>query len=145
MIVRDGRDVVASLCKRYNDFEFSTRRWIEDNQEWLSNLHKDSFHVIRYEDLVKEPYTQLQKICYYLEEEYDENMLFYQKTSIEFLPNVLNVPIEGKNHILLRLYQINQNLYDGSKRYLRDLSNEQIDTLYANTEFMNLMTKFNYC
>ena len=142
VITRDGRDVVASLNKRYDNFDKSVNRWIEDNTAWLNNRYKDSFHLLRYEDLVKEPQIQLKKICDYLPEEYDTNMLNYKKEQVE-----LSIPhdiIEGINHTALRNYQINQELYDGTKRYLKDLTEVQINLLYSNNRFMELMNIFGY-
>jgi hypothetical protein len=129
VIIRDGRDVTASLNKRYNDFDKSFNRWIDDNTEWLNNQHKDSFHTLRYEDLVKEPHIQLRKICEYLKEEYDDSMLYYKK---EEFP-------KGTKE-----YQVNQELYDGTKRYLKDLNKQQMDLLYSNQKFMSLMNEFEY-
>jgi hypothetical protein len=142
VIIRDGRDVVASLNKRYDDFNKSINRWIEDNNTWLNNQYKDSFHVLKYEDLVKEPQIELKKICDYLPEEYDNNMLNYEKEKKEF--PVFDGPIEGRNHVELRKYQLNQDLYDGSKRYLKDLTEEQMNLLYSNEKFMTLMKIFSY-
>jgi hypothetical protein len=142
VIIRDGRDVVASLHKRYDNLDKSLNRWIEDNLAWLNNQHKDSFHLLRYEDLVKEPQVQLKSICDYLPEEYDDFMINYKKEKRE-LP-IFNGPIEGNNHITLRDYQINQELYDGTKRYLKDLTEPQINSLYSNERFVELMKKFGY-
>ena len=142
VIIRDGRDVVASLHKRYDDFDKSVNRWIDDNIIWLNNKHKNSFHLLRYEDLVTEPQIQLKKICDYLPEEYDENMLYYEKERRE-LP-IFNGPIEGGDHVALRNYQLNQELYDGTKRYLKDLTELQISLLYSNEKFTELMKKFGY-
>jgi hypothetical protein len=142
VIIRDGRDVVASLYKRYDNFEKSVNRWIDDNMEWLNNQYKDSFHLLKYEDFVKEPQIQLIKICEYLQEEYDNNMLNYKKEKIE-LP-IFDGPIKGEDHAALRNYQINQELYDGTKRYLKDLTELQINFLYSNKKFIELMKKFDY-
>ena len=142
--IRDGRDVVASLYKRYNDFNLSVNRWIDDNNEWLSSQHKDSFHILKYEDFVKQPESELKKICNYLQEEYDDNMLDYKKEKIKIPKKVVENPTDGINHSLLRLYQINQDLYDGTKRYIKDLTEQQISLLDSNENFMELMKKFNY-
>lgn len=142
VIIRDGRDVVASLNKRYNNLDKSINRWIEDNMVWLHSKYKDSFHLLKYEDLVKEPQIQLQKICDYLPEEYDNNMLNYKKEKIE-LP-IFDGPIDADNHSMLRNYQLNQDLYDGTKRYLKDLTESQINLLYSNKKFMTLMKTFGY-
>jgi lysine/ornithine N-monooxygenase len=46
VITRDGRDVVASLKKRYNDFNMSLNRWINDNNEWLNSSYINNFQCI---------------------------------------------------------------------------------------------------
>lgn len=142
VIIRDGRDVVASLHKRYNDFDKSVDRWVEDNNTWLNNQYKDSFHLLKYEDLVKEPQIELKKICDYLPEEYDTNMLNYKKEKVE--PSIFHDIIDGINHTSLRNYQINQELYDGTKRHLKDLTEVQMNLLYSNDRFMELMNSFGY-
>lgn len=142
VIIRDGRDVVASLNKRYDNFNKSINRWVDDNNIWLNNQHKDSFHTLRYEDLVKEPQIQLKKLCGYLPEEYDHNMLNYKKEKTE--RPVFDGLINEENHAALRNYQTNQELYDGTKRYLKDLTELQISLLYSNERFMELMKTFSY-
>jgi hypothetical protein len=145
VMIRDGRDVVSSLYRRYGDLNISLDRWINDNTEWLSSLHKNKFHVIKYENLVTNPEVELKKICNYIEQEYDSNMLFYNKEKIELPKDIFQQnKIEGKNHSLLRQYQINQNLYDGSKRYLKDLNNIEMEFIMSNNEFMNLMIELEY-
>jgi hypothetical protein len=144
LLVRDGRDVVSSLHKRYSNFEFSISRWIKDNQQWLNSEHRNKLYVLRYEDFVKSPEKEIKKICYYLEEDYDDRMLDYPKQEMILPKNIFDKEISGEYHKLLRLYQINQNIYDGTKRYLKDLTALQMNLLYSNEEFMELMQKFNY-
>jgi hypothetical protein len=144
VIVRDGRDVVASLYKRYCDLNMSLSRWINDNTEWLKNSKKNMFHILKYEDFVLNPELEIKKICSYLEEKYDENIFNYKKEIIEIPEDIFGNQIVGRNHCLLRLYQINQNIYDGTKRYIRDLNEQQLEYLYSNQNFVNLMNKFEY-
>jgi len=144
VLVRDGRDVVCSLHKRYSNFEFSINRWIKDNQEWLNSEHGGELHVLKYEDFVKRPGAELRKICSYLEEDYDDEMLNYPKEELVLPEDIFDKEISGEYHRLLRLYQINQNLYDGSKRYLKDLNKEQMNQLFLNESFVTLMTKLGY-
>jgi hypothetical protein len=144
IIVRDGRDVVSSLNKRYNNFEMSLNRWINDNSEWANSQYKYEFHVLKYENLVENPKLEIKKICDYLEEEYDINIFNYEKQKIELPKNIFDNQIDGENHEILRSYQINQHIYDGTKRYLKDLDEQQINLLYLNQKFMDLMNLFDY-
>jgi len=144
VITRDGRDVVSSLNKRYSDFQKSVNRWIDDNNEWYNHKYKKFFHILKYEDLVNNTKNELASICYYLGESYDNNMLNYNRKEISLPNDIFNKEISGKSHEILRLYQINQKLYDGSKRYLKDLSEEQINQLSLNESFVTLMKKLAY-
>jgi hypothetical protein len=144
VLVRDGRDVVSSLHKRYSDFELSVNRWIKDNQQWLSSEYKDKLYILRYEDFVKRPEDEIKKICHYLEEDYDDEILNYSKEEMVLPDGIFDKQVSGEYHRLLRLYQINQNIYDGTKRYLKDLTEIQMNLLYSNEEFMELMEKFSY-
>lgn len=144
IITRDGRDVVASLFKRYCDFEKSYNRWINDNIEWLNSKYKNNFHVLKYENFIKDPKLEIKKICDYLEEEYDENILNYKKDLIEIPKEIIDKPLEGNPHKLLRKYQVNQDIYDGSNRWINDLTKEQLEILYSNEKFMNIMKELGY-
>jgi hypothetical protein len=43
VVIRDGRDVAASLKKRFGNIEHGINRWITDNNVWFHNEHKRSF------------------------------------------------------------------------------------------------------
>ena len=49
-------------------------------------------------------------------------MLNYKKDIIKLPENIFDNIIDGKDHNLLRVYQINQDIYDGTKRYLHLLT-----------------------
>lgn len=80
-IIRDGRDSISSLKNMpwFNrSFNSAVYRWKEalDVGAWASReLRPDQYFEFRYEDLVADPRTQLQALCEYLEEEFDEAML----------------------------------------------------------------------
>lgn len=142
VVIRDGRDVVASLYQRYCDLEQSIYRWINDNLAWIAHDGSQNFCLIKYENFVISPQKELMRVCEYLQEPYDNHILEYTKDVIN-LPN-LTPPINKTAHSLLRLYQINQNIYDGSKRYLKDLNADQLNTILANNQFMQIMQQLGY-
>lgn len=92
-IIRDGRDVACS----YRDLEFVSEQtykpkltvdWLEIASEWNSNnlmiyqfltsqLKKENWLMIRYEDLVRNPKNTLESVCHYLEIEFHTRMLEY--------------------------------------------------------------------
>ena len=99
-IVRDGRDVACSyidLGRRAIESKYAPKLPEEINDiadDWKNNVNKirDSFGEfrwenvieIRYEDLVIAPDDTLGKICSFLKEEYDPNMLEYYHIIGEF-------------------------------------------------------------
>lgn len=87
-IVRDGRDVFCSMRKMMperNDPTLMAIDWI-----YKTNKIEKAFHAnksilkitIRYEDLVADPFEVIQKVCIFLELDFEQTMLqFYQKSS----------------------------------------------------------------
>lgn len=80
-IIRDGRDNVASLKRMpwwYIDSLGSMATWALSEycmRRDRKRLPKDTFHVVRYENLVADPRAVLQELCEFLDEEFDEAML----------------------------------------------------------------------
>ena len=79
-IMRDGRDCVASFkeapwCRA--DLTQMIGYWAQAADASLRAARRygpDTYHVVRYEDLVAEPETHLRTICRFLGEEYDPAM-----------------------------------------------------------------------
>jgi hypothetical protein len=96
-IVRDGRDVVASMLAKgfwpiaaghefprmsaYRgpvELESAARYWtdvLELGDIITAGLPPGSYHEVRFEDLVADPRGQLKKICAFLDERFDERLL----------------------------------------------------------------------
>lgn len=144
VMVRDGRDVVASLIERHQNFSKSVNRWIDDNNAWINHPSHKEFCVVKYENFVSNPKDTIKCICEYLNIEYYDELLDYPKISVE-RPEINKKKIDGKLHDDLRKYQINQNIYDGTRRYLKDLSTSDLEKLYSNKAFMDLMLYFDFC
>jgi len=83
-IVRDGRDVVRSAMKtpwmtgNPRRFGLFCRLW----SEYAGSLHvcverfpPDRFHLLRYEDLVREPERQLRRVCEFIGEPFELRQL----------------------------------------------------------------------
>lgn len=91
-VVRDGRDCVASMASlaAYRD-NFSTRlrAWLEAMEgldEARREMPPDSFHELRYEQLVTDPEQQLKPLCEFLGEPFDEAMLSPQEVAHQVVP-----------------------------------------------------------
>jgi hypothetical protein len=90
-IVRDGRDVAASVVT----MEFGHTRFPEAARVWRRKVLKahlagmrlgpERYQEVRYEDLVADPVTELQRICTFLGLEYAESMLEYHVRADELL------------------------------------------------------------
>jgi hypothetical protein len=146
VIIRNGLDVVASLYKRNGNLDESMNRWINDNHAWMSHSEKHTFHVVKYEDLVKNPEESLSKICEFLGEEDDLQMINYPKSHFELDANFFEtlIDVDSGKHEKLRRHQLNKNIYNGSNRYLNDFVNGEVDVLMRNEKFTEIMLKLNY-
>lgn len=79
-IVRDGRACVASLKRMpwwTHDTPTAIAEWalaFDNCRRYARTLPADTFHEIRYENLVAEPDVELKSLCAFLGEDYDEAM-----------------------------------------------------------------------
>ncbi|WP_197276025.1 sulfotransferase [Mangrovimonas sp. TPBH4] len=83
-IIRDPRDVVCSYVKAnlYEDYLQALNFWKEANRKaeiLRRRLPKDRFYQVKYEDLVKSPEVELNKICEFLNISYTNEMLSFWK------------------------------------------------------------------
>ena len=92
-LVRDGRACVASL-KQVDWYSNSARTamtaWslAEARLTRLGRrLPADSYHHLRYEDLLADPRSELQSLCRFLGEDFDENMLNYAGAAADIVPS----------------------------------------------------------
>jgi hypothetical protein len=92
-LVRDGRDCVASL-KRMSWFREDSVAamvlWVratEAADRAGRRLPADSFHELRYEDLVTDPDAVLRRLCAFLGEDYDPAMAAPARTAEQSVPD----------------------------------------------------------
>ncbi len=91
-LIRDGRDCVASLQR----MPWWGSGSIGAMQNWLAamqtgarcrrRLRDDQFFELRYEDLVVNPRVELQRLCDFLGEEFDEAMLETSEAARDAVP-----------------------------------------------------------
>jgi len=91
-LVRDGRACVASLKKVHwwkQGTVGATASWVLADQ-FLRRLGRrlpaDSYHRLRYEDLLADPRTELTRLCAFLGEEFDEAMLDHTRAAADIVP-----------------------------------------------------------
>jgi hypothetical protein len=96
-IVRDIRDVMVSLnkVKWLKDMALSFPRFWSNSNLYLHSLYKDQksrYLLIRYEDMVYEPEHIFNKICRFLEVDFQQGMLDSRK----FNPRYKSFPAHSK-------------------------------------------------
>lgn len=79
-VVRDGRDVACSIMPLGfgpNTVFVAARRWKHGVQHALrfSEVHPQSIHTLRYEDLVENPEKYARSLCEFLGEEFEPAMI----------------------------------------------------------------------
>lgn len=89
-LVRDGRDVIASIYKKNPDADvpYATKKWnhaIAMQEKLRKKLGPDQFKQVRYEDLVREPQKVMPEICQFLGVPFDAKILETQDDYLEKL------------------------------------------------------------
>lgn len=132
MVVRDGRDVVASLKTRqyaFSGFDDLVQCWTGANDLVRQLATRPGTILIRYEDLVREPERTLTAVCASIGEAWDPAMLGYSRDWIDWngltRDEAVGTLDSYRSHQRLRTWQVNQPLFDGSGRWRTGLSREE--------------------
>jgi len=86
-VIRDPRAVASSLIRsrvHRSNALFASRRWLKDVQAGLDlkETFKNDYRQIRYEDLILNPRSELERICDFIGVTFDENMLLYHQKGL---------------------------------------------------------------
>lgn len=85
-MVRDPRDVAVSAKQSiFNHFHvfYTARRWQREQRiglDWLAKLPPDRIMLLRYEELLADPEGLLRRLCVFLNEPFEEEMLEYYRS-----------------------------------------------------------------
>jgi Sulfotransferase family len=104
-LVRDGRDVTKSIQAR----DWAGSRWLYDNARgwslaiechwrWARSAAREMILLVYYEDLVLEPETALRRICRFIGEEFEPQMLSWER-----IVDAQVSPREHRQHTKLKL------------------------------------------
>ncbi len=146
-VVRDGRDVTASLRKRFGEFETGLKRWVEDNHLGLAWKDDPRVLTVRYEDLVKNYQETMPRICTFIGETFEEEMIGFHETPEYFHSEKTEDKPgseSGKEHKYYRNWQVNQKLFDGSGKWLKEMTYDEKKSFKADDEAMRLLIDFGY-
>lgn len=83
-IIRDPRDVVASLLRMpwgAKSVLANSRRWVQCNEAAVRLQGCENYKTIQYEQLTKDPKSELTDICQFVGEEYSPDMLVPDKNA----------------------------------------------------------------
>jgi hypothetical protein len=146
MTVRDGRDSVASMAKRYGDLSRAIRRWVDENTIVLAERDRPDVLVYRHEDLISDPPTVVRQVCKFLNLQYSDELLEYHQTPKLWFQQKEIRRGDGKKgpeHRALRNWQVNQPIFDTRGRWRSELSEEDLVELTHGTG-RPLMQAFGY-
>ncbi len=146
VMVRDGRDVAASLVRRSGTVEDGLERWVHENSALLRHIGSPDVHVQRYEDLVANPEQNLQAICKFASISWAQEMLEFHKTArLWFGVAQLKqgTGAKGEAHRNRRNWQINQPIFDGRGQW-RELLSPSEASMFSEGKAGRLMKHFGY-
>lgn len=87
-LIRNGKAVINSYIRKYRKPLAAIRRWAGVNSVAIPlkrMFQPNQWMVVSYEQLATEPVVTLQKICRYLDIEYDNSMLHFRKRTVHNL------------------------------------------------------------
>ena len=79
LMVRDGRDVVASIARSFGNARRGLDRWIDENRIVRAESTAPDVHVLRYEDLIVSPEAVLANACAFAGISFQESILRYHE------------------------------------------------------------------
>lgn len=107
-MVRDGRDVaVSAKSSIFNHFHvfYSAQRWQREQRvglDWLVKLPPEQIMLLKYEELIADPESTLRRLCGFLGEAFEEQMLEYHRSDEAQKSGSLSVSWENTSRPVLR-------------------------------------------
>ncbi|MEX0772386.1 MAG: sulfotransferase [Balneolales bacterium] len=125
IVVRDGRDVVASLKKRFGSTGFAIDRWVLDNKPVSKWQHDKRIYMVKYEDLVINPKTTLKNVCNFLGMDYNDDMIISKE-------NPFTKAAEG--NMILRSKQVSEVIYNNTGKWKNELTHDELSAFWEKGE-----------
>jgi len=87
-IIRDGRDCALSMLQRkydlkiFNIYHAATvwKQYVDAGQQAAKYLGNDRYFELRYEDLIDDPEKIMREICLFINEEFEQPMVHFEKS-----------------------------------------------------------------
>lgn len=104
-VIRDPRDCVMSMLRRrydlatYNSYHGAEiwRLFVDDGQAAGSRLGPDRYFELRYEDLLENPELKLRELCGFLDEEYTDGLINFQRPRTPGKTPLLSQALQPEN------------------------------------------------
>lgn len=88
-IIRDGRDSALSMLERsrdlcvYNLYHGAKlwQQYVEVGRDHGKELGSERYFELRYEDLLAEPENVMRSLCHFLDEEFSDSVIHFQKST----------------------------------------------------------------
>ena len=118
-IIRDGRDCALSMIDRKKDLKIFNmyhaaniwKQYVDTGQAAKEYLGNEHYCEIRYEDLINDPDKTLRGVCLFLNEEFEQSMVDFEKSKD---PNsktpMLGKSIQNENSEKWRSRMSNRNI-----------------------------------
>ncbi|MFN0126454.1 MAG: sulfotransferase family protein [Verrucomicrobiales bacterium] len=134
LMLRDDRDLVASLKARFEDFSQAVETWQRSARvaaELLERGRDPFLFPLCHERLVEAPERVLRRLCRHLGLSFDPAMLGFHRTPRHWYSSSTEKPagVSQQYHPQNRNWQINQPLFDPRRRWQRDLTAEETSRL----------------
>jgi hypothetical protein len=145
-LIRDGRDVAVSMRKRFGEFETGLARWVDDNRQGLSWSDDSRVMSVRYEDLVKQYDDTMPRICKFIGESFEEGLIDYHEAPAYDLARETKTPGSEwrRDHADYRTWQMNQKLFDGSGKWIKEMTETEKARFKADKGASQLLIDFGY-
>lgn len=107
-MVRDARDVAVSARESiFNHFHvyYSALRWQREQRtglDWLAELPPEQITLLRYEELIASPEEEIRRLCRFLGEEFEDQMLEYHRSREAQKSASLSISWENTSRPVLR-------------------------------------------
>ncbi len=115
LILRDGRDVVCSMERRWpNSTEYAIQRWVDDNTAGEKFWRDPDTHVLKYEDMIADLEGTMRQALAFLGENFEDAVLRSHEQPKYFYSKKIAKPADETvfNHDQFRNWQINQKMFD---------------------------------
>ena len=129
LMVRDGRDVVASLKHHAGSVTHAINRWVHDTAATLAAAATTNVKMIKYESLVDDPVAVVSEICAFIGVPFQQQMLRFHGDAPDWFgvtERKAGPVAEGGDRRTLRNWQVHQPLFDGRGKWRGQLGGDDL-------------------